>query len=87
MLPETPTAARESNTYGAVVLQAVIGTDGRTQNVSYIAGPQALVQAAMEAVRWYQYRLPVFTEPYTPEEVREVDTSAQRLSIKRYLPL
>jgi len=77
VLPETPTAAGETNTYGAVVLQAVIGTDGRTQNVSYIAGPQALVQVAMEAVRWYQYRLPVvFTEPYTPEEVlQEVDTT------------
>jgi hypothetical protein len=76
VLPETPTAARETNTYGEVVLQAVIGTDGRTHNVSYIAGPQALVQAAMEAVRWYQYRLPVvFTEPYTPEEMHEVDTT------------
>jgi len=76
VLPETPTAARETNTYGAVVLQAVIGTDGRTHNVTYIAGPQALVQAAMEAVRWYQYRLPVvFTEPDTSDEVQEVDTT------------
>jgi hypothetical protein len=75
VLPETPTAARETNTYGAVVLQVVIGTDGRTQDVRYIAGPQVLVQAAMEAVRWYQYRLPVVdTEPHTQEEVQEVDT-------------
>jgi hypothetical protein len=70
VLPETPRAARETNTYGTVVLHAVIGTDGRAHDLRYISGPQPLVQAAMEAVRWYQYRLPVAdVEPYRHEEV------------------
>lgn len=70
VLPETPRAARKTNTYGTVVLQAVIGTDGRAHDFSYISGPQPLVQAAMEAVRWYQYRLPVVdVELYRAEEV------------------
>ena len=73
VLPETPRAARETNTYGTVVLHAVIGTDGMAHDLRYISGPQLLVQAAMEAVRWYQYRLPVVpvipVEPYRAEEV------------------
>lgn len=70
VFPEIPPAARATNTYGTVVLQAVIGTDGRAHDLSYISGPQPLVQAAMEAVRWYQYRLPVvLVEPYRAEEV------------------
>lgn len=81
VLPETPRAARETNTYGAVVLQAVIGTDGRAHDLSYISGPQPLVQAAMEAVRWYQYRLPVVDlEPYRAEEV---ETTVAVLFVKR----
>ena len=49
MVPEIPPPARATNTYGTVVLQAVIGTDGRAHDLSYISGPQPLVQAAMEA--------------------------------------
>jgi hypothetical protein len=70
VLPEIPRAARETNTYGTVVLHAVIGTDGMAHDLSYISGPQPLVQAAMEAVRWYKYRLPIVDEePYRAEEV------------------
>ena len=73
VLPETPSAARETNTYGTVVLQAVIGTDGRAHDLSYISGPQPLVQAAMETVRWYQYRLPIVDEESDRSE--EVETT------------
>ena len=34
-----------------VVLHAVIGTDGKTHEVSYVSGPKLLAQAAIEAVR------------------------------------
>lgn len=85
VVPEIPPAALATNTYGTVVLQAVIGTDGRAHDLSYISGPQPLVQAAMEAVRWYQYRLPVVDvpllqkiksgmEPYRAEEVETTVT-------------
>jgi hypothetical protein len=70
VLPETPRAARETNTYGTVVLHAVIGTDGMAHDLSYVSGPQPLLQAAMETVRWYKYRLPIVDEePYIAEEV------------------
>ena len=70
VLPEIPRAARETNTYSMVVLHAVIGTDGMAHDLRYISGPQSLVQATMEAVRWYKYRLPIVDEePSRAEEV------------------
>lgn len=86
VLPETLPAAQETNTYGTVVLRAVIGTDGRTHNLAYVSGPQPLVHAAMEAVRWYQYRVFV-----TSVGAEEVDTTVvvlfpppQRLGSKHH---
>ena len=71
VLPEIPPAAQA--TYGTVVLHAVIGTDGKTHEVSYVSGPKLLAQAAIEAVRWWQYRINVVgPEPY---EAQEVDTT------------
>jgi hypothetical protein len=75
VLPETPRAARATNTYGTVVLQAVIGTDGRAHHLSYISGPQPLVRAAMDAVGWYRYRIPVIPVEPGEEEDMEVDTT------------
>ena len=70
VLPEIPPAAQAANTSGTVVLHAVIGTDGRARELSYISGPRLLVQAAIEAVVWWQYRIAVVSlEPYEPEEV------------------
>jgi Gram-negative bacterial TonB protein C-terminal len=71
VLPEIPAAAQA--TYGTVVLHAVIGTDGKTHELSYVSGPKPLAQAAIEAVRWWQYRINVVSlEPY---EAQEVDTT------------
>ena len=43
--------------------------------LSYVSGPQLLVQAAMEAVRWWQYRIAFASlDPSEAEEV-EVDTT------------
>jgi hypothetical protein len=67
VLPEIPQGATAS---GTVVLHAIIGTDGRPRELSYISGPPLLVQAAREAVVWWQYRIDVVSlEPYEPEEV------------------
>jgi len=75
VLPEIPPAAQALNTYGTVVLHVIIGTDGRAHDLGYISGPQVLVQAAMEAVRWYQYRLPIDPIETRSLEVQEVDTT------------
>ena len=73
VLPEIPSAAQAANTSGTVVLRAVIGTDGRAHELSYVSGPQVLAQAAIDAVRWWQYRINVVNlEPY---EAQEVDTT------------
>ena len=73
VLPETPPAARATNASGTVVLHAVIGTDGREHELSFVSGPWILAQAAIEAVRWWQYRINVVSlEPF---EAQEVDTT------------
>jgi Gram-negative bacterial TonB protein C-terminal len=73
VLPETPPAARATNASGTVVLHAVIGTDGRAHELSYVSGPPILAQAAIEAVRWWQYWINVVSlEPF---EAQEVDTA------------
>ncbi len=73
VLPKLPPEAQAADTSGIVVLHAVIGTDGRAYELSYVSGPQVLAQAAIDAVRWWQYRINVVNlEPY---EAQEVDTT------------
>jgi hypothetical protein len=73
VLPEIPPAAQAANASGAVVLHALIGTDGKTHELSYVSGPPLLVQAAIDAVKWWQYRINVASlEPF---EAQEVDTT------------
>jgi protein TonB len=54
--PEYPTAARQMNAKGQVVLEATIGTDGRVVAVKVISGHPLLVQAAKAAVMQWRYR-------------------------------
>lgn len=74
VLPDIPPSAQAAGvSSGVVVLHAVIGTDGRTHELSYISGPLVLVQASIDAVKWWQYRINVVNlEPY---EAQEVDTT------------
>lgn len=68
VLPEVPPSARAMG--DTVVLHAVIGTDGRAHELSYVSGPPLLARPAMDAVVWWQYRLPVDNVwPYDPKEV------------------
>jgi hypothetical protein len=72
VVPELP-AAQAANTSEVVVLHAVIGTDGRPHELSYVSGPPAFAQAAIDAVKWWQYRINVVSlEPF---EAQEVDTA------------
>ncbi len=54
--PEYPTAARQMNAHGQVVLEATIGTDGRVVSVKVVSGHPLLVQAAKAAVMQWRYR-------------------------------
>jgi TonB family protein len=53
--PQYPVGARSARAQGAVVMQAVIGTDGTVQQLRAISGHPLLVSAAMEAVKKWRY--------------------------------
>ncbi len=55
--PETPHEAKVADISGTVVLDAVIGIDGRPHDLRYLSGPPLLAQSAINAVTWWQYRV------------------------------
>jgi TonB family protein len=54
--PIYPEQARAERIQGAVILHAIIGKDGKIADLQVTSGPEALVAAAMQAVRQWQYR-------------------------------
>jgi TonB family protein len=54
--PEYPLDAKLSGVQGIVVLQAMIGLDGRIKDLTVISGPPMLRQAALAAVQTWLYR-------------------------------
>lgn len=68
--PQYPPLARQARIQGAVVLHAVIGKDGKVQNLQVVSGHPMLTQAAIQAVRQWQYK-PYFLNG----QPVEVDTS------------
>jgi protein TonB len=54
--PQYPPEAGRERIEGAVVLLAVIGTDGNVKDVRVESGPQLLAQAAIEAVKQWRYK-------------------------------
>ncbi len=54
--PQYPPAARAARVQGAVVMHAIIGTDGTIQQLQVVSGNPLLVNAAMEAVKKWRYR-------------------------------
>lgn len=59
VMPEYPEAARQAGVQGTVVLDTVVNVEGAVTQVNLVSGPEALSQAAMDAVRWWRY------EPYS----------------------
>jgi len=51
--PEYPS---DIATQGYVLLQAIIGTDGRVEHLSVISGPPSLQKLAMDAVQQWEYK-------------------------------
>ena len=54
--PEYPFEARAQRITGTVVLQAVIGADGRVKELSVVSGPSVLQKSAWDAVHTWRYR-------------------------------
>lgn len=57
-IPEIPPATKAAGISGTVVLRAIIsGEDGRPRDVQYVSGPRVLASAAIDSVKWWQYRI------------------------------
>jgi TonB family protein len=54
--PEYPEAARRGHIQGSVVLETLIGANGRVQQVSAVSGNPDLADAAIAAVRQWRYK-------------------------------
>lgn len=54
--PLYPAGAKRVGVAGTVVIRVVIDIDGRVSNLSIVSGPPELQQAAMDAVRTWQYK-------------------------------
>ncbi len=54
--PEYPSIARRAGIQGAVILEGVIGTDGRIESLTVIRSIPVLDRAALDAVKQWLYR-------------------------------
>jgi len=74
VMPQLPEFARQAGVQGTVVLDTVVSTEGAVTQMKFVSGPEALSQAAMDAVRWWRYE-PYFVngQPTTVETTVAVD--------------
>ncbi len=56
--PLYPAEARRANLQGVIALDIVVGRDGSVVSMHALNGPDVLVRAAMDALRWWKF------EPY-----------------------
>ena len=54
--PVYPKEAKDAGIGGTVVVKGVIAKDGSLQQVEYVSGPEELKQAAIDAVKQWQYK-------------------------------
>ena len=54
--PVYPPLARQARIHGTVVLRAIIAKDGSVENLELVSGHPMLVNAAIDAVRQWQYK-------------------------------
>lgn len=54
--PQYPPIAKEAHVQGAVILHAVIGKNGKIQNLQTVSGNPLLTSAAINAVKQWQYK-------------------------------
>lgn len=56
VMPTYPAAAKQGRIEGTVRLEAIIGEDGRVQNLQVASGHPLLAEAAVQAVRQWRYK-------------------------------
>ena len=64
--PEYPEIARSARVKGVVIIEAIIGTDGRVQNARVLRSSPLLDAAALDAVRAWEYTPTLLTGRPTP---------------------
>jgi protein TonB len=74
--PEYPPVAKMARIQGTVRLEAVIGTDGRVENLKVISGHPLLLQAAVDAVSRWRYQ-PTLLNGEPVEVLTEIDVIFQ----------
>lgn len=70
--PVYPPLAIAARIQGKVVLQAILGTDGRVQNLKVLSGNPWLAQAAVAAVKTWRYQ-PTLLDSEPVEVLTEID--------------
>lgn len=68
--PVYPALARQTRVQGTVRLHAIIGTDGRVEELEVVSGHPLLIQSALDAVRKWRY-----TPTTWNDQLVEVDTT------------
>src|SRR5208337_2825092 len=58
--PVYPPLAKQAGISGTVTLKVLIGKDGHIENLSVVRGHPLLVQAALDAVRQWEYQPTLF---------------------------
>jgi protein TonB len=54
--PRYPQQARDARVEGTVVLEGVVGVDGKLQNLRVVRGDPRLIQAALDAAKQFRYK-------------------------------
>jgi TonB family protein len=75
--PVYPVEARRANLQGIIALDIVVGRDGSVVSMRALNGPEVLVRAAMDALRWWKF------EPYRVNGEPAVVESTVAVEFKR----
>lgn len=74
VVPVYPLLAKSAGVQGVVRFTAVVGKDGKMQNLKLISGPPPLVEAASEAVKRWVYR-PTLLNGQPVEVITEINVN------------
>jgi len=72
--PTYPQLAKAARVQGTIKLQAIIAVDGSIKNLRLISGPPLLANAALDAVRRWQYK-PTMLNGSPVEVITEIDVN------------
>ncbi len=81
--PEYPPVARMARIEGTVRLEAVIGTDGRVENLKVLSGHPLFLKAAVDAVSRWRYQ-PTLLNGEPVEVLTEIDVIFQLAGLRNF---